>query len=78
MLNSALADKKTELTSLDDRLKKGREEEGALKKEDKKEDKPDAAAPEEASGPTKQMVEHLETQNRKLHASFDAFKKEIA
>ena len=53
MLNSALADKKTELTSLDDRLKKGREEEGALKKEGKKEDKPDAAAPEEASGPTK-------------------------
>ena len=78
MLNSALADKKTELTSLDERLKKAREEEEAQKKEDKKEAKPDADAAEEASQPTKQMVEHLETQNRKLHASFDAFKKEIA
>ena len=44
------------------------------------------AAPEEpaaegataASQPTKEIVEHLETQNRKLHASFDALKKEIA
>ena len=31
-----------------------------------------------ASQPTNEMVEHLETQNRKLHASFESMKKEIA
>lgn len=75
MLNIALADKKAELTTLEERLKKGREEEG----ENKEEAKPEGAdGAEGTKPPTKEMVEGLEAQNRKLHASFDGFKKEIA
>lgn len=87
MLNVALADKKGELTTLEQSLKKVAEEEEAIKKEleakkkeleDKKQAEEIAPAAEGSSQPTKEIVEHLESQNRKLHASFDGLKKEIA
>lgn len=56
---------------MQERLKKASEE-----AETKKEST--AAPPGEADAQTKEIMEHLEAQNRKLQGSFDAYKREIA
>ena len=87
MLNVAITNKKKELTTIQDSLKDAHDQqvlmEATLRKleEDKKTaDQPAEPAAEGASAsqPAQEMVEHLEAQNRKLHASFEAMKKEIA